>query len=71
MRLDTKPNDVVIFIGEGGYPIQREQAHAKLTVGQEYTVENLYVGTWDSVVTLVGIDGTFNSVLFDNMESGK
>lgn len=41
---------------------------SKLEVGKEYEVENVQVESWYTLVKFVGIDGWFNSVLFEELE---
>lgn len=69
MRLDTRPGATVRFNGEGAYPVQNKNAREVLTVDGLYVVASLSVGNWESSVSLEGIDGRFNSVLFDNVST--
>ena len=55
---------VVTFHGRGGYPVDRKAANGVLVVGQKYTVESVSVSQLSSWIKLVGVDGSWNSVLF-------
>ena len=39
-----------------------------LEVGKKYEVENVQVDSWYTLVKLAGMDGWFNSVLFEELE---
>ena len=59
----THPNSC--YEGEG------ERAAEKITVGKKYIVKNVAVGRWYTGIQLEGIQGSFNSVLFDFYENGE
>ena len=58
----------VIFKGEGGYASELERAMNTFEVGQVLTVREIYVGRSSSVVEFEGIDGRWNTVMFDDVE---
>jgi hypothetical protein len=53
------------FHGNGGFPIQNTYAKSRLTIGVKYKVINCTIGGWETSLNLDGIDGSFNSVMFD------
>jgi hypothetical protein len=69
VKLDTKPGDKVRFLNEGGYAQERLIANDRMTPGQTYTVEEVQVGFWHSVITLEGVQGWHNTVMFENVEA--
>ena len=54
-----------IFLGEGGYPNEREKALATFEVGKQYTVIGGTIGRSRSNIIIEGFEGEWNSVLFD------
>lgn len=66
MDLSSGKNAKVVFWGVNGYQSDRDNAMTKLTVGAEYLVEAMDVGQSSSTVTLQGVAGSFNSVMFAN-----
>lgn len=68
MDIHTEPGAIVRFEGVGGYPHQNEAAHAALIVGHNYLVTDVAVGNWETSVSLSGVAGRFNSVLFENVD---
>ena len=64
MSLNTEVGSLVIFTGEGGYPMENEMAREKLSVGELYEVLSMEVGRSSSTVTLK--EGVFNTVMFAN-----
>lgn len=54
-----------------GYEGEGKRASEKLTVGKRYIVKNVAVGRWHTGIQLEGIQGSFNSVLFDFYENDK
>ena len=50
-----------------GYDSDQEQAKAYLTLGQIYTIRSFEIGSWMSHVSLEGLPGMFNTVLFDEV----
>ncbi len=67
MDIRTPVGARVIFLGNGGYPAQREFARSVLTVGAEYTIQDDKIGNWETSVWLDGIQHSFNSVMFANV----
>jgi hypothetical protein len=50
----------------------QKYGHAKgnldcLEIGNIYNVESVDIHSWHTIITLKGIDGTFNSCLFENI----
>jgi len=68
VKLDTKPGAQVRFLNEGGYAQERLIANDRMTPGQTYTVEEVQVGGWHSVIKLEGVQGWHNTVMFENVE---
>ena len=66
MRLDTKPGEMVRFLGKNGYEGELTRAKDMLEVGQLYEVASMSVGGFRSSVTLKD-GGSFNSVMFENV----
>jgi hypothetical protein len=59
----------VIFSGDGGYESERRDARDVLHVGEVYHVDSINIGDWRSTVTLNGICGCFNTVMFERIPS--
>lgn len=55
----------VIFTGEGGTEQDKAKAIHFLWVNKEYEVEDAKIGKWRSEIKVVGVDGYFNTSLFD------
>lgn len=66
MDLCSGKNAKVVFMGRNGFDGDRKDALAILTVGNEYLVESMDVGRSSSTVTLQGVTGLFNTVMFAN-----
>lgn len=60
---------VVVFSGQGGYDVERDEAKTVLHVGQLYLVDDVDVGSYRSTVSLKGVPGRFNTALFDKRQS--
>ena len=58
----------LVFEGKGGYECERESAKEKLIVGQDYYVEKVIVGSYNTEIYLTNISGSFNSCLFERDE---
>ncbi len=54
-----------VFTGDGGYPKEREDASKIFVVDRVYEVERGWMGQSHSTIKIKGIDGQWNSVLFD------
>jgi hypothetical protein len=66
---DTKPGNKVKFHGYGGYPVERNAAFEVLEKNKIYTVRRFDVGPLQtSYVHLEEIEGSFNSVMFENVD---
>lgn len=66
MALNSGKDARVIYKGINGFQQDRDFADTVLTLGEEYLVESVSVGTSSSIVKLQGIPGRFNTVLFAN-----
>jgi len=58
----------VKFTADGGYPSEREYAKEKLELEKVYKVLKTEIYSWNSNYTLEGIDGTWNTCLFELIE---
>ena len=58
----------LVFEGKGGYEFERKSAKEKLIVGQDYYVEKVIVGSYNTEIYLTNISGSFNSCLFERDE---
>lgn len=58
-------NIEAIFTCGGGYDGEKEMARKKLVIGQSYNVVYSDVGRSCTYIGLEGVDGHFNSCLFD------
>ena len=58
----------LVFEGKGGYEFERESAKEKLIVGQDYYVEKVVVGSYNTEIYLVNISGSFNFCLIERDE---
>lgn len=58
-------NDVAIFTGTHGTDIDREKALKTFLVGRRYIVEEVKISHWSTIIRLEGIQGWWNSVLFE------
>ena len=65
MSLATKVGSYVVYTGEGGYAMERYFANKKLTIGQQYQVKDVRIGSWSSGVLLE--EGSFNTAMFANV----
>lgn len=53
------------FTGKNGYPYQNQKANQILTIGQKYKVIGGKMGAYHTSLKLEGVDGEWNSVMFD------
>lgn len=68
MSLDTMSGSKVKYLGMNGYEGDRVHANKFLSVDGIYTVDNVEVGDWSSVVLLAEVPGKrFNTVMFENI----
>lgn len=67
MEINTNAGRKVKYLNEHGYPSDRESANKVLKTGEVYTVADLDVGRFRSMVYLIGIKGSFNSVMFEDV----
>lgn len=68
MNIDSTKGDKVKFTGENGSNYDQIQALKVLNVGQEYTVDKVEIGNWYSYVRLQGVNGRFNTAMFDDVK---
>ena len=59
---------LVKFTNEGGRDSDQDYAQTKLELNKEYEVLRLDVSSWHTNVYLVGIDGKFNSCVFEDSD---
>jgi len=59
IRIDT------VYTAEGGYPHEIEKADKVFTRGQKVVIVGGRVGSFRTVVKIEGVEGDFNSCLFD------
>jgi hypothetical protein len=70
LRMDiySEPGTPIIFDSLGGYADQKRQAQESLIEGQRYLVRYIHVESSSSTVSLVGVEGRFNTCLFAHIE---
>lgn len=68
MNIYAIPGTKVRFTGEGGGEFENGEARSKLEIGGLYTIKNTEVGDWHTLVFLKEVDGSFNSVMFEDAE---
>lgn len=70
MDIHSPHGTQVRYIGEGGYPGDKEEADAHLKAGEIYTIDYTEIRSWHTRVYLLetGTELYFNSVLFDKVE---
>lgn len=56
----------VRFHGNGWYPFEQSEVRGILNIGEEYEVEWVNVGSFQSTYKFVGYDKEFNTVLFED-----
>ena len=71
MDIYTQAGSKVVFTGEGGYDDHNKESNRFLKVGGIYTVDRIEVGSWTPFVTLKGIEGGWNTVMFENIDGLK
>lgn len=59
-----------IYHGRGGWDYERAEAEKLFTIGDEYEIVDANVGSSKTYLTLKGVQGVYNSVLFD-VDIGK
>lgn len=65
---NTKKGDLVRFTRpNAGYETEARLAQKILTENEVYTVENVVVTEWMTLVELAGIPVSWNSIHFDNV----
>jgi hypothetical protein len=57
----------VRFLGKGGYPQQLDEAIGEFDVGEELTVKDVRIGDWASTYRFNGVDGRWNTVMFEKV----
>lgn len=55
----------VKYTGTGGFQIERDRANNVFVVGNEYEVIGGSIYGWSSAFVLAGIEGSWNTALFD------
>lgn len=60
--------NIVKFLGAGGFDGEAEEASKVLTVGANYEVDDWIVHSWHTKLFLVGVEGAFNSTMFELVE---
>lgn len=58
----------VRFLNKNGYDSDRNRAASILDTETIYVVENCNVGDWSSTYQFYGIDGHFNTVMFESID---
>lgn len=58
------------YTGQGGYVLDRKRADRILEGGKAYKVSKARVGSWMTMLTLEGIEGKWNSAMFEWNEEG-
>lgn len=67
MDIYSPPGTKVRFAANGGWEYDKEEAKKVLTLGKIYTVSNVDVHSSHSYVSLEGVNGEFNTVLFNEV----
>lgn len=68
MNIYAEPGTAVLFDGRGGYEGDKKSALTQLIEGQRYLVRYIAVGGSSSTVSLVEVEGRFNTCLFAHIE---
>lgn len=69
MNIWAKSGDKVVYLDQGGYTGDKDFARANGFVkGQVYTVDHTVVHSSSTDVYFQGIDGCYNSVMFEDLE---
>lgn len=69
MNIYTPPGSKIRFsLAGNGYPDASQRAREVLVINEVYTVRNIQVGGWTSYVTLEEVPGSFNTVMFSNVD---
>jgi hypothetical protein len=68
MDIYTEPGKKVMFLGQNGMDWELLKAMNSLVVGETYTVSYIDVGNWSSEVSFQEVEGTYNVVMFANIE---
>ena len=58
-------NQLVEFIGKGGYTFERERANATFVKGQMYEITHGIIYSSSTEIYIKGFPGGWNNVLFD------
>lgn len=59
--------DKMRFIDRNGYDFERAEARIVFKAGAEYEVEDCKIGDWSHSVKFVGIDHTWNGIMFERV----
>lgn len=60
-----EPKDKMKFLAENGYAFELAAANSKFNKGDVLTVAKVRVGKWHTDIEFEGVDGRFNSVMFE------
>jgi hypothetical protein len=69
MTTEPQPPCFATFLGRNGYELGLQQALKVLEVGKQYRVTGGSQGQSHTSLTLEGVDGSFNSVMFEYDEA--
>lgn len=62
--------EVITFLNRNGYPSDLERAQKVLFEGQRYIVASVRIGGSSSRYKLEGVNGEFNTVMFERIRDG-
>lgn len=68
MNINAKSGTKIRFTGEGGHESENAEARAQLEIGGLYTLNYTRIGSWSTDVYLDEVEGSFNSVMFEDVE---
>lgn len=68
MNIYAKKGSKVVFTGKNGSDWDQQDAQKRLIIGSVYTVKRTDVGNWSSTVEFQEVEGSYNTVLFDDWE---
>jgi hypothetical protein len=66
-----RKGDKARFLGKNGYDAELKRAKETFTVGQDYEVASIEIGSWSSHITFVGIKHSWNSVMFSKVDPNR
>jgi hypothetical protein len=65
LRQESVETFTAKFTAKGGWPHQLKEAKEVLTLGETYEIVKWEMASWHTDITLKGIDGTWNSCMFE------